>query len=166
MIFAVLGIATGWDLSSRRIPNWLVLPFIVGGISLAGFQFGLHGIWTSLGGVGVAILMIGPFCWLGGMGMGDLKLCAGIGSWLGPGPVFFALIMTAIAGGLLAVCYAFWHRSLGRSLAGTGDIISELFHGNFRRDGERPLRNPAALSIPYAPAITIGTIFAFLASRS
>lgn len=164
-ILVVLAIATVWDVLKRRIPNWLVLPFLAAGLALSGMQHGLRGLEGSLGGVALAAVMIGPLCWLRGMGMGDLKLCAGIGAWIGPSQLFFALVMTAIAGGFLAVGYAMYHHSLGRSLSGTGDLIAGILRGKTQRDGQISLENPAALSVPYAPAIAIGTLFAFFANH-
>ena len=162
-IFIVVAIATVWDISSRRIPNWLVLPFLAAGFAVNVTLRGIPGLESSLEGIAVAAILVGPFCLLRGMGMGDLKLCAGIGAWIGPGALFFALVMTAIAGGLMAVGYAAWHRSLGRSLDGTGDLIAGIFHRTTRRAA--PPENAPALSIPYAPAIAIGTILAFLSGH-
>jgi prepilin peptidase CpaA len=162
-IFVVLAIATVWDIAQRRIPNWLVVPFLAAGLAWSGWHQGVKGLELSLGGMAVAALMVGPMCWLGGMGMGDLKLCAGIGAWIGPGQLFFALIMTAIAGGIIGVGYAIAHRSLGRSLNTTGDLVASRFRGAPRHLAS--LDNAAGLSIPYAPAIAVGTIFAFFASR-
>lgn len=160
-IFVVLGIATVWDLATRRIPNWLVLPFLAAGLGMSVWQQGWKGLEISLGGMLVAALMVGPICWLRGMGMGDLKLCAGIGAWIGPGAVFFALVMTAIAGGLIGVCYAAWRGALGRSLDNTGNLLASGFRGAPRQSAS--LDNAAGLSIPYAPAIAIGTVFAYFA---
>ena len=164
-IFIVLAIATAWDVSSRRIPNWLVLPFLGAGLVMSVVARGILGVGSSLAGIAVAAVLMGPFCVLRGMGMGDLKLCAGIGAWIGPGPLFFALVMTAMAGGVLAVGYAAWHRSLGSSLDGSGDLIVGFLRGKRGKDRGASLDNPAALSIPYAPAIAIGTIFAFFANH-
>jgi prepilin peptidase CpaA len=162
-IFVVLVIATAWDIATRRIPNWLVVPFLAAGLVTGVVHQGLHGLITSLAGVGVAALMVGPICWLRGMGMGDLKLCAAIGAWIGPGQVFFALVITALAGGLIGVGYAACQKSLGRSLDRTGNLITGVLRSSTRHAAS--LDNPAALSIPYAPAIAIGTVFAFFASR-
>jgi len=162
-IFVVLAIATLWDLATRRIPNWLVVPFLLAGPAVSVWRHGWHGLAASLGGIAVAALITGPMCWLRGMGMGDLKLCAGVGAWIGPGPVFFALVMTAIAGGIMAVGYALLHGSLGRSLDSTGNLLRSGFRGAPRRVAS--LDNPAGLSVPYAPAIAIGTVLAFLANH-
>ena len=48
----VLAVATFTDLRSRRIPNWLVLPFLVAGIVVSGWLHGWHGIGQSFAGLG------------------------------------------------------------------------------------------------------------------
>ena len=98
----VLAIATFTDLRNRRIPNWLVLPFLVAGICVAGRLHGWSGIGHSLSGVAVGALLFGVLYWLGGMGMGDLKLCAAIGAWIGPSQLLFALVITSMVGGIMA----------------------------------------------------------------
>jgi prepilin peptidase CpaA len=97
------------------------------------------------------------------MGMGDLKLCAAVGAWIGPGQLLFALIVTGIAGGIMAIGYALWHGSLGSSLDSTAELLS-----GFRKHGLRPhpvmvMENRHSLKMPYAPAIAVGTIFSFFA---
>ena len=82
------------------------------------------GFERSIAGIGLAIAVTGVLCYLRGMGMGDLKLLAGVGAWIGPGQLVLALVATGIAGGFLAVGYALWHRSLGRSLDSTADLIA------------------------------------------
>jgi len=165
VIFVVLVVATVWDVASRRIPNWLVLPFLVAGLVTGAVHRGIPGLGSSLAGVAVAALLVGPLCLLRGMGVGDLKLCCGIGAWIGPGGVFFALVITAIAGGFLALGYAAYHRSLGSSLDGAGDLVAGILRGKIRPQAPASLYRPGALSIPYAPAIAIGTVFAFLAGH-
>src|SRR5215831_3777308 len=102
-ILAVASFAAAWDIYCRRIPNWLVLPFFAAGLVVSGLTRGFAGAGASLAGVAVAIAVMGPLCWMGGMGMGDVKLCAAIGAWIGPSQMVFALVMTAIAGGIIAV---------------------------------------------------------------
>jgi len=161
-VFVVL-IAAGIDIHSHRIPNWLSLPFLVAGLAVSALRGGWHGAVSSMAGIGLAVAVLGVLCYLRGMGMGDLKLLAGVGAWVGPGQLVLAMVATGIAGGFLAVGYALWHRSLGGSLDG----VTELVQG-FQRRGFRPHRtitldNAVALKMPYAPAIAIGTIFSFFA---
>ena len=159
----VLIIAAATDIRSRRIPNWLVVPFLASGIIWSGITGGLEGAAQSVTGISIAVGVLGVLCYLRGMGMGDLKLCAGVGAWVGPAQMISALVATAIAGGFLAMAYSLWHRSLGKCLDDTGDLVVALC-----RDGVRPqptmrLDNPDAVKLPYAVAIAIGTLFSFYA---
>jgi len=72
------------DFRTRRVPNWLTLPAALGGLAFHTFAPQGWGLTTSLAGlaVGFALLLI-PFL-LGGGGMGDVKLLAALGAWLGP----------------------------------------------------------------------------------
>jgi prepilin peptidase CpaA len=157
----VLAIATFTDLRSCRIPNWLVLPFLAAGIGVSGWTRGWHGLEQSLLGICLGSLIFGFFCWLGGMGMGDVKLCAAIGAWIGPSQLMLALVMTGIAGGIMVLCWAIAGGFLGDLFQGTGDLIL-----SFKKRGVRPhpdfvLDNPLTRKMPYAPAIAVGTLFSF-----
>lgn len=160
-IVTLLAVATATDLHSRRIPNWLVLPFLAGGFTFSVIRGGWAGAANSGEGILLAVAVTGVFCFLRGMGMGDLKLCAAIGAWIGPEQLTTALVMTAIAGGIMAVVWAAAKGSLGKSLDGAGDLLA-----GFRKRGLKPhenlqLGNPSALKMPYAPAIALGTLFSF-----
>ena len=51
-----------------------------------------------------ALVIYGFLFWMGGMGAGDVKLCAAIGAWIGPSQLFIALVITGMAGGVMVVC--------------------------------------------------------------
>jgi prepilin peptidase CpaA len=154
----VLGVATFTDLRSRRIPNWLVLPFLGAGIVVSSCLHGWHGAGQSLSGAGLGLLLYGILFWMGGMGAGDVKLCAAIGAWIGPYQLFIALVMTGLAGGVMALAWAAWGGFLKELFQHTGELI-------FRagESGEAVLSNPKRRKMPYAPAIAIGTLISFLA---
>ncbi|WP_245632637.1 A24 family peptidase [Edaphobacter aggregans] len=157
----VLAVATFTDLRSRRIPNWLVLPFLLAGFFVSGWLHSWHGIVQSLAGLGVGALFFGILCWMGGMGMGDVKLCAAIGVWIGPSQMLTALVLTGIAGGVIAVCWAIVGGFVGEMLSGTGELIFGWRQRRFRAHPELVLNNPSARKMPYAPAIAIGTLVSF-----
>src|SRR5260370_20310422 len=159
----VLVIAVVIDVRSRRIANWLSLPFLVSGMVVSGLRGGPAGFVQSVEGIGLAVAVAGALCYLRGRGMGDLKLFAAVGAWVGPGQLFVALIATGIAGGFLAVGYALWHRSLGKSLDSTGELLAGFGKTGFRPHATIALDNAQALKMPYAPAIAIGTMFSFFA---
>ena len=157
----VLAVATFTDLRSRRIPNWLVFPFLLGGIVVSGTLHGWSGIAHSLAGMALGGLLFGVLCWLGGMGMGDVKLCAAIGAWVGPDQLLVALVVTGMAGGVMALCWAAAGGFLGELFRGTGDLILGFGRRGLRPHPELVLNNPLTRKMPYAPAIAIGTIFSF-----
>lgn len=159
----VVAVATFTDLRSRRIPNWLVFPFLLAGIVVSGMLHGWPGLGHSLEGIALGGMLFGVLSWLGGMGMGDVKLCAAIGAWIGPSQLLTALVITGIAGGIMAFGWALKGGFLGELFKGTGDLIVGLGKRGLRPHPELVLTNPMTRKMPYAPAIAIGTIFSFFA---
>lgn len=152
-----LCIAAIYDIRYRRIPNWLTLPTLVVGIGyhlitggLSGFVFALLGTF-----VGFAVLFI-PYLF-GGMGAGDVKLMAAIGSLLGPWDVLFATAYTAIVGGIYAVILMVVRKDNRKAFARYG-IMAKTFvmTGHFvtiPRD-----ENIKTTPLCYGVAIAIGTL--------
>ncbi len=157
----VLAVATYTDLRSCRIPNWLVLPFLVAGVGVSGWMQGWHGVGQSFLGIGLGALVLGFLCWMGGMGMGDMKLCAAVGAWIGPAQLMVALVVMAMAGGIMALCWAIGGGFVGELLDGAGDLIFGLRERGLRPHPELILDNPLTRKMPYAPAIAIGTLISF-----
>lgn len=159
----VLVVATFTDLRSRRIPNWLVLPFLVVGVIVSGWLHGWAGIGHSFAGIALGGVLFGILSWVGGMGMGDVKLCAAIGAWIGPGQLIIALVLTGMVGGIMALCWAAAGGFLGELFQGAGDLVFGLRKRGLKPDPELNLGNPLARKMPYAPAIAIGTLVSFFA---
>jgi prepilin peptidase CpaA len=157
----VLAVATFTDLRTRRIPNWLVLPFLVAGIVVSAWLHGWHGIGQSFAGLGLGVLIYGFLFWMGGMGAGDVKLCAAIGAWIGPDQLFVALVITAIAGGIMALCWAAFGGFLKELFTGTSNLAFGWKDRGMHTDPELVLSNPLKRKMPYAPAIAIGTLMSF-----
>ena len=153
---AVLAIATFTDLRSRRIPNWLVVPFLAAGLVISGVRGGWHGLAHSFGGMMLGLTVFGVLAVMGGMGMGDVKLCAAIGAWIWSQQLFLALVLTGIAGGIMALVWAAAGGFLGDLFTSTGKLIFSK-----KRDPELNLDNPLTRKMPYAPAIAIGTLISF-----
>ena len=61
---------------------------------------------------------------MGGMGAGDVKLCAAIGAWIGPGQLLIALVLTGLAGGVMAAHLGGLRRISERTVSATGDLAS------------------------------------------
>lgn len=161
----VLAVSTFTDLRSRRIPNWLVLPFLVVGLVVSVVPKSWHGIGIlhSLEGMGLGLVLFGILAFMGGMGMGDVKLCAAIGAWVGPQQLFVALVLTGIAGGIMALVWAAAGGFLGELFTGTSDVLFGWRKRETGTEKEHTLQNPLARKMPYAPAIAIGTLISFFA---
>ena len=168
----VLAVATFTDLRKRRIPNWLVLPFLLAGIVVSPWRpdwhgnshsFGWHGLGQSFAGLGLSLLIYGFLFWMGGMGAGDVKLCAAIGAWIGPNQLLIALVIAGMAGGFMVLCWAAYSGFLKDLFTGAGDVVFGWRKRGQLRDPELVLSNPLKRKMPYAPAIAIGTLISFFA---
>lgn len=160
---AVLCVATFTDLRSRRIPNWLTLPFLAAGIAVSVWMHGWHGVWQSLGGFVLGALIFGLMHFMGGMGMGDVKLAAAIGAWIGPEQLLLALVVTGLAGGIMALSWAIFSGFTTDLLRGSGELVFGWRGRSTMAHPELVLSNPKARKMPYAPAIAIGTLISFFA---
>jgi len=147
----------------RRIPNWLVVPFLAAGLAVPAWLHGWHGLLESLEGFGLGAAIYGFLHWMGGMGMGDVKLVAAIGAWIGPQQLMLSMVITAMAGGILTLLWAAMGGFLGEIGRSTGDLILGWKKRGIRPNPEFVLANPGRRKIPYAPAIAIGTLISFFA---
>jgi prepilin peptidase CpaA len=162
-VFIAVIIATISDIRSRKIPNWLVIPLLLSGLSFSAIVEGWHGLGQSVLGILLASVAVGVFYLLGGMGMGDVKLCAAIGAWIGPAQLGLALVLTGFAGGLMALGWAICGGFLLEALQGAGDLIVGMRKRGLRPHETLVLANAATRRMPYAPAIAAGTLLSFLA---
>ncbi len=103
VILAAFVIAVSiFDIRERRIPNFLVFPAVVSGLTLNLILNGREGLGFGLKGLaaGFALLFI-PYL-VGGMKAGDVKFLAAIGAFIGPTDVVRALLATLLCYPLLA----------------------------------------------------------------
>ena len=160
---AATTISTITDLRSRRIPNWLVVPFLLLGIALCGITGGWAGIGAGLEGLAAGAAPMALLYILGGMGMGDVKLCAAIGVWVGPRQMMFVLVFMGLAGGIMAFAWAMWRGLLKEMLTDSGDLMLGVARRGLKPHERLTLKNPAARKLPYAPAIAVGAVLSFFA---
>ena len=100
IIFAVF-----FDLTQKRIPNFLTFPAILLGLIIFTIQGGFEGLIQGLSGFGVGIAVFFLFFALGVMGGGDVKLMGAIGALKGVEFIIYTTIFTGIIGGIMAVAY-------------------------------------------------------------
>ena len=154
----------GWKL---KVPNWLTFPFVISGWMYHLGTGGFAGLGHSLLGTAVGLgLLLVPYI-IGGMGAGDVKLFAGVGSWMGPHVTWGAFCVSAVVGGILAVALVAY-----RSLRARDSGIAWRNWDRFQmvsaeimtiRDPAQltalaAARKPTALLLPYGIPLAIGTI--------
>ena len=170
LLLALVALALYFDLTRKKIPNFLTFPAIIWGLLSYTIAAGFSGLWFSLLGfvVGLAVFFI-PFA-LGWMGAGDVKLLGAVGALQGWQFVLSVALLTAIAGGVLALGYLLVTGRLARVLKkGIGfvltPILSSLYMWTqidyfnkasaFFARQEQEIGEPARM--PYAVAIATGT---------
>jgi prepilin peptidase CpaA len=142
------------DTLVSRIPNIATLAAALTGLGYhtwsagaSGFQFSFLGILT-----GLALLLI-PYL-MGGMGAGDVKALAALGSLLGAGATFQVFLYAGLAGGILAAFhYALAHNLKEKCLKGAKNLRAFAYTHDvklFRPSASEQLR------FPYAAAIAFG----------
>ena len=97
-----LWIAWG-DLRTYRIPNYLTLGTALAGLLYQAAFHGCNGVGSGLLGLALGFFLLFPVYLLGGMGAGDVKALAALGTWLGPGLTLTLFFYMAVAGGLMAL---------------------------------------------------------------
>jgi len=155
--FVMCAMAALIDLKTRRIPNRLTLGGICLGLLLnfSVFVFS-QGLWSGIrDGLAPSVagcLLLGCiFVVLGAakvVGMGDVKLMAAVGAFLGWRLGVWTLVYVLLAGGILAICWAIFSGHLA-------SVLQNLV--NLRR------RDPKKLhKMPYGLAIFLGSTAAIL----
>ena len=127
-LLAMMFVAAAVDLRHRRIPNWLTLLMMVTGLTHGFIAHGVHGLLGSAIGLlaGAAI----PFALfaIGAMGGGDVKLMAGVGGWLGAGPVLLVLVCEKVIGLVIVLAQAFWQGRLTALFSNSAVVAVNILH--------------------------------------
>ena len=71
--------------------------------------------------------------------------------------------MTAMAGGMMVLCWVAWREVIKELFVGAGDLLFGRKWSGRRRDRGNTVANPLKRKMPYAPAIAVGTLISFFA---
>ena len=158
VLMIILGVACVSDIHTRRIPNWLTFPGTVAGLGLNCWAGGYEGLLAGLLGLTAGFFLLFFLYLLGGMGGGDVKLLALVGSFLGARLTFYAFIWMALSGGVLALGSLIYKRAF----SATARNLKSLLLGWILRTGQNQihLQNPSLIKLAYGVAIAIGTALA------
>jgi len=158
-VFAV--VAAVCDIKSRRIPNLLTGPAIVFGLGLHLYLDGMRGLLSACAACLVCGAIFLIFHLAGGMGAGDVKLIAAVGCIAGLTSTAELLVLTSLAGGIMAVCYALMRGSLKRTLANVAVLVTHHAQAGPIPHPEINVKSADGLRLPYGVAIAAGCIATF-----
>jgi prepilin peptidase CpaA len=152
--------AAAWtDFHTWRIPNSLLAPSAAAALMLSAFVPAAQGLYSSLLGAAVGLLIFLPLYILKGMAAGDVKLMTVIGLYAGPQLTLDISLLTALIGGLWVVIL--FNREM--SVENHNDSLGVcLRHRTLRRSNRSKKFIPQnkSLLIPYGVVIAVGTIAA------
>jgi prepilin peptidase CpaA len=158
-------IGSGWDLSTRRVPNRLTFGAAAFAFAYSAVYGGGSGLLSSVLGCLTGLALFFPFFALGGMGAGDVKFLAAFGAFLGPVGAFWAAIWGAMIGGGLAIMVALSRGYLKQAIQNVSLLI-----GVWRTVGVGPidgftLSDGSGPRLAYAVPIALGALVALWTAR-
>jgi prepilin peptidase CpaA len=167
LLALVVIVAGVFDYRFRRVPNWLTLSAALIGIGLNSFLFRTPGLWLSLKGLGLALLIYVPLYFLRAVGGGDVKLMAAVGAIAGPANWLAIMVITSLFGGITAIVVVVLRHRFRRTLKNIWMILLSLAHGKkpFENNPQLDVRSEQAVRLPHAVVIAFGTIAFLLVSR-
>jgi len=153
----------GWfDWRWRRIPNWLTVPGIVGGLAANTLAWGWHGTRVALEGAGLALALLLPFVLLRGLGAGDWKLMGALGAWLGPSRLIVVLLGTVFITGAMAIVQMIRNGRVKETLYHVGVLFVILItFGVWGQRHNLTLDNPGLMKLPFGVATAVSTLLFF-----
>jgi prepilin peptidase CpaA len=156
--------AAFFDARSRRIPNWLTVSGVLAGLALNTFLYpGMSGLWFAFKGLALGFGVYLALHLVRAMGAGDVKLMAAVGSIVGAGDWFGIFLLTAVAGGILAILVSILKGRLGKTLFNVGFILSEMksMRPAYLKNEELDVKSDKGVRMPHGVVIAVGTL-AFL----
>ncbi|MCG8469894.1 MAG: A24 family peptidase [Gemmatimonadetes bacterium] len=159
----VAAVATWFDVRERRLPNALT----VGALATALVLRAPGGLGDIGDGVAGALLGFGlalPFFLVGGLGGGDVKLLTAVGGFLGPSYLWFASLVMALFGAVMAIGVIIRHRAFRQTAVNLKAIFLTLGPGTFTgwkgADSKAAvtLETEGVLTVPYGVAIAAGAL--------
>jgi prepilin peptidase CpaA len=160
VLAALVITAAVYDLRFRRVPNWLNLSGVLLGLGLNSYRFGMQGLRSAALGLLVAFVVNLLFYVIHALGAGDVKLFAAIGALVGVDGWLAIFILSALAGGVLAVILIVVKGRVRTTLWNLMFLVGELarFRAPYLRREELDVKSEKALRLPRAVSIAVGAL--------
>jgi prepilin peptidase CpaA len=155
-LLLLVSIAAINDLSTRRIPNRLLLVGLVCALALRLLTpHPLHALLAALGGMTTGFAVFLPFYLFRGMAAGDVKLMAVVGAFSGANDTLQIALLSWCAGGVMALAVLLLGGRLRLALGNVGRMVAAIVSPGAALAA--PPRESAG-SLPYGVAIAGGTV--------
>jgi len=162
---ALLAMCAGiLDWRYRRIPNWLTMSGLAGGVAVNMILYRWPGLKAALLGTLLGLGLLLPFVLVRSLGAGDWKLAGALGACLGPRQLLSVLMGTILVAGVMALAVVIWKGRLKQTLMNIGHLLAALF--SLRMPGyEVSLDDPQSTKIPFGAAMAL-TVFLYGMGRA
>ena len=144
------------DTSTKKIPNAIVLTIFVIGLCFNSLTFEGIGLWGSIIGFSVGLIIMLPSYSFAGMGAGDVKLMAAIGSVVGFNKILDVVLYSYLIIFVISLLFIILKGDLTKLLVRYKAFFYGLFAGIISY--QKPHSSEAAgQRLPLAPAIMLAT---------
>ncbi|MBW3629644.1 MAG: A24 family peptidase [Gemmatimonadetes bacterium] len=159
VLFGLSAAAAAYDIAFRRIPNWLTSAGLLLGLGLAalvGASEAAHRLLAALLVLSIGLLLHRRRI----LGGGDVKLLVAVAAIVGVELLPRVFVFAALAGAGIAFAEAYRRGLLLPLMLDARDAA--VYYATFGRRGQRPPRTREQFTVPYAVAIGIGALAAWL----
>jgi prepilin peptidase CpaA len=152
------------DVRTHRIPNVLNLFCALSGIGYQIGAGGLYGLGDGLLGLLLGFGLLIGFYMFAGLGAGDVKALAALGTWLGPWNTVLLFIFMGLSGLPLAIIFLWYRGQLLTKLRKFWAFVLNLALLRYSARERDAAANPGKSSpaseerMPYAVAIALGMV--------
>lgn len=144
------------DTSTKKIPNAIVLTIFIIGLCFNSLTFQGIGLWGSFIGFSVGLIIMLPSYSFAGMGAGDVKLMAAIGSVVGFNKIVDVALHSYLVIFVMSLLFIILKGDLVKLLVRYKAFFFGLFTGVISY--QKPHTSEAAgQRLPLAPAILLAT---------
>lgn len=162
IVIAISSVSVFYDLTFRKIPNWLIGLGLASGMTMGALDGWLPFVSSAAGFiVGIAVLML-PFA-MGWIGAGDVKFFGVVGCLLGTSLLPRVFLYSSLVAGVIAVAYLISGKTRFFSFKQFWlDVRIALV--SFGRVVPSPVRDKISQkdeSVPWGVAFAVGMLIAY-----
>jgi prepilin peptidase CpaA len=155
------------DIKRKRVSNALLLAMLCAGVfintlhaptgpqGLAAYHLGPLGAPLALLGSLVGFALLFPLYLARGLGAGDVKLMAALGSFFGPAEIINLTLVVLVTGGCFAAIRVIWIDKTRIALNHIAELVTSVTSGNPQRFDPS---TQSAERMPFVPAIAMGVL--------